>query len=102
MSWGVLVRPEVEEDIGEAVEWYERHREGLGTEIREAVIAVFNELADNPLLDSRKHPRRHIRWRYPQRFPYRVIYEVIAAESIVVVAAVLHAARHDRHWKKRL
>jgi mRNA-degrading endonuclease RelE of RelBE toxin-antitoxin system len=31
-----------------------------------------------------------------------VIYEVIEAESTVVIAAVIHAARHDRHWQKRL
>jgi hypothetical protein len=29
-------------------------------------------------------------------------YEVIEAENLVVVAAVLHAARHERHWKKRV
>jgi plasmid stabilization system protein ParE len=29
-----------------------------------------------------------------------VIYEVL--EDTVVIAAVLHAARHDRHWQKRV
>ena len=41
-------------------------------------------------------------WRYPERFPYRVIYEVDEVGQTVKVAAVLHAARHDRHWKKRV
>ena len=45
---------------------------------------------------------RVIRWRYPDRFPYRVIYEVDEEQKIVVIAAVLHAARHDRHWKRRI
>jgi hypothetical protein len=31
-----------------------------------------------------------------------VIYEVNEPEQIVKVAAVLHAARHERHWKKRV
>jgi toxin ParE1/3/4 len=53
------------------------------------------------LLNSRRHPRKNIRWRYPERFPYRVIYEVIEADQMVIVAAVLHAARHDRHWQQR-
>jgi hypothetical protein len=52
-------------------------------------------LAENPLLNSRRHPRRNIRWRYPDRFPYRVIYEVSEADHLVVVAAVLQAARSD-------
>ncbi|HEV2437923.1 MAG TPA: type II toxin-antitoxin system RelE/ParE family toxin [Verrucomicrobiae bacterium] len=63
---------------------------------------VFDALAANPLLHSRRHPNKYIRWRYPDRFPYRVIYEVIEAEKIVVIAAVLHATRHNRHWQKRV
>ena len=66
------------------------------------MIQVFDALAENPLLNCRQHPRKNIRWRYPKRFPYRVVYEVIEPENLVVVAAVLHAARDDRHWKQRV
>ena len=102
MSWRVVVRSDAQGDVAEAAQWYEVRQEGLGSEFREAVIQVLDALADNPLLNCRQHSRRNIRWRYPRRFPYRVIYEVIEAENIVVVAAVLHAARHDRHWQKRV
>jgi plasmid stabilization system protein ParE len=71
-------------------------------EFREAVLDVLDALADNPLLNCRQHPRQNIRWRHPKRFPYRVVYEVIEDQRTVVVAAVLHAARHDRHWKRRV
>ena len=102
MNWRVVVRPEARGDITGAAQWYEEQRGGLGGEFREAVIVVLDALAENPLLNCRKHPRRNIRWRYPHRFPYRVIYEVFEVEKLVVVAAVLHAARHDRNWKKRV
>lgn len=102
MSWNVVVRPEVADDIQQAVDWYESQQEGLGSEMREEVLVVLDLLAKNPLLNSRRHPQKNIRWRYPARFPYRVIYEVLEPEQTVVVAAVLHAARHDRHWKRRL
>lgn len=102
MSWRVVVRPEVEADVLEAAEWYEAQQPGLGNEFREEIIRVFDMLAENPLLQCRRHPRKNIRWRYPDRFPYRVIYEVSGTEQIVVIAAVLHAARHDRHWRKRV
>jgi toxin ParE1/3/4 len=42
-----------------------------------------------------------IRWKYPERFPYRVIYEVSESEHAVIVAAVLHAARDEKHWRER-
>ena len=71
---------------------------GMGVE----VIQVFDALAENPLIYCERHPRKDVRWRYPERFPYRVIYEVLETEGTVVVAAVIHAARHDRHWVKRI
>lgn len=102
MSWRVEFRPEVEQDVAEAAIWHEERQRGLGREFVEEVIEVWDSLAENPLLNSRRHPTKNIRWRYPKRFPYRIIYEVLEADKNVIVAAVLHAARHDRHWKKRI
>jgi len=53
-------------------------------------------------LHCRRHPTKNIRWRYPERFPNRVICEVIEEERLVVIAAVIHAARHDRVWRRRV
>jgi toxin ParE1/3/4 len=87
--------------MAEASAWYEARQPGLGAEFVEEVVRVWHALAVNPLLNSRRHPGKNIRWRYPERFPYRIIYEVFEAERVVVVAAVLHAARHDRSWQQR-
>ncbi len=88
--------------MAEAAAWYEARQPGLGGEFVEEVIRVWHGLGENPLLNCRRHPTKDIRWRYPERFPYRIIYEVLEAERIVVVAAVLHAARHDRRWQQRV
>jgi plasmid stabilization system protein ParE len=102
VNWIVEFRPDVEQDMAEAAAWYEARQAGLGREFVEEVIQVWRALGENPLLNCRRHPTKNIRWRYPERFPYRVIYEVLEAERMVVVAAVLHAARHDRHWQRRV
>lgn len=102
MTWRVEFRPEVEDDLAEAAAWYESRQPGLGTEFVEEVIRVWDALADNPLLNCRRHRTKNIRWRYPDRFPYRIIYEVIEDERKVVVAAVLHAARQEGHWQRRI
>ncbi|HEX3628179.1 MAG TPA: type II toxin-antitoxin system RelE/ParE family toxin [Verrucomicrobiae bacterium] len=102
MKWRVLFRPEVEQDVAKAAKWYDRQQSGLGNEFREEVIQVFDSLEVEPLLYCRRHPGKNIRWRYPERFPYRVIYEVLENERTVLIAAVLHAARHDRHWQRRV
>jgi toxin ParE1/3/4 len=102
MKWKVVARPEAENDVLEAANWYDSQRAGLGDEFAEEVLAVFDALEVNPLLYCRRHPTKNIRWRYPERFPYRVIYEVIEEERLVVIAAVIHAARHDRVWRRRI
>ena len=102
MNWRVEIRPEVESDVAEAARWYESQQSGLGAQFVEDIIQVWDAVADNPLLNARRHPRKNIRWRYPERFPYRVIYQVLEAEHMVVVAAVLHAARDDKYWRQRI
>jgi toxin ParE1/3/4 len=102
MSWRVEFRPEVEADVAEAAAWYAARQPGLGAEFVAEVIRVWDALAANPLLHCRRHPRHNLRWRYPDRFPYRVVYVVNEPAQTVLVVAVLHAARHDRHWQKRI
>ena len=102
MNWRVVFRPEVESDVVEAARWYESQQSGLGAEFVEEIIQVWDALAENPLLNARRHPRKNIRWRYTEQFPYRIIYEVSEAEHSLVVAAVLHAARDDKHWRQRI
>ncbi|HKV33987.1 MAG TPA: type II toxin-antitoxin system RelE/ParE family toxin [Pyrinomonadaceae bacterium] len=102
MSWQVFSRPEAENDIIEIAAWYDSRSAGLGDKFAEEVLSVLDELTTNPFLHCRLHPHKNIRWRYPKSFPYRVIYEVLDAERIIVVAAVLHAARHEREWKRRV
>jgi len=38
MSWQVVVRPEVAEDVTEAAAWYDSRCEGLGDEFVEEVL----------------------------------------------------------------
>jgi toxin ParE1/3/4 len=66
------------------------------------IIRAWDTLAENPTLGCRRHPTKNIHWRYPERFPYRIIYEVCEDAMTVRVAAVLHASRHARHWRRRI
>lgn len=101
MSWRLDFRPEVENDVTDAAEWYESREPNLGAEFVEEVIRAWNSIAAQPLLGSRRHPLQNIRWRYPERFPYRIIYKVDEAQEAILVIAVLHAARHDSRWHRR-
>lgn len=101
MTWRVEFRPEVEQDVADAATWYESRQKGLGAEFVEELIQVWDALAEKPQLPSRRHPIKNIRWRYPDRFPYRIIYQLSESTRTALVIAVVHAARHDRHWQTR-
>jgi plasmid stabilization system protein ParE len=87
-------------DIAEAARWYEGQREGLGTEFALEVNGTIDSLAEQALLFRVRYRRKNARWTFPRRFPYRVCYYVEAQPAHVF--AVVHAARHDREWKRRL
>jgi plasmid stabilization system protein ParE len=100
--WRVEFRPEVENDVDGAAKWYEDKQSGLGSDLIDEIIRVFDSFAENPLMNSRHHPSKDIRWKLAMRFPYRIIYEVDETNQTILVAAVLHAAREDVHWRKRV
>jgi len=102
MKWDVVVRPEVGEGVTEAAAWYDGHCQGLGDKFVGEVLRAFDVLALNPLINCRRHPGKNIRWCYPRRFPYRIIYEVLESKHTVIIVAVLHGARHEQHWRKRV
>jgi toxin ParE1/3/4 len=100
MSLRLIVRPEAEADILEAALWYEGRAVGLGLEVTAEIHAAVDRALENPLayLLLRKDP--HVRRVLARRFPYRIFY--IVRSDVLVVFAVLHAARDERYWQRRI
>ena len=48
MSLPLILRPEAEQDIAEARDWYEQHRDGLGSEFLDEVEACFARIRQFP------------------------------------------------------
>jgi len=100
VSRRLIVRPEGEADITEAAMWYEEQVAGLGLElIREVGLAV-GRAVEAPLLFPLLRRRPEVRRVLTRRFPYRVFF--IVRPDAIIVFGVIHAARHDRHWRGRL
>jgi len=100
MSRRRLVRAEAETDITEAALWYDEREAGLGLELTFEVRAAIQRAFENPLHHLRVRRRPEVRRILARRFPYRIFF--IVREDAVIVFAVIHAARHDRHWRERL
>ena len=100
MKYRLVLRPEVDTDLLEIEKWYDQQEPGLGREFLQCAREAMVRLLRNPLLYPVRQKRNEIRWIYSRRFPYRFVFRVMG--GTVVLYAVLHAARHDRHWKRRV
>ena len=97
MSLPVATRPAAAAEIEAAYRWYEKKREGLGSEFLEAVDKMVNAIAENP----ERFPtiRKDIRRALLRRFPYSIFYRVVSGH--VVVIACFHGKRNPRVWRLR-
>ncbi len=100
MTYQLAIRPDALADIENAGMWYEERQPSLGADFVRAVRQAIDTLPANPLIYSVRARRSQVRWFFPPRFPYRIVYRV--KRDVITVVAVIHAARHDRHWRERL
>lgn len=100
MSRRLIVRAEAESDITEAALWYDERRAGLGWELTLEIRSAILRAVDRPFSQLRLRMSPDVRRILARRFPYRIFY--IVRSDAVVVFAVIHAARSDRAWTKRL
>lgn len=97
MNHPLIIRPEAENDLIEARDWYEAQREGLGAEFLTAIDGVFSRIRETPELYAAEY--KGVRRAGMNRFPYIVYYRLI--ENTVEVIAVQHGSRSPRRWRKR-
>ena len=99
MIRGAIVRPLAVEDIANAATWYEDQSPGLGVDLVDEVIRAIRRAQESPDLFRILRPRDGMRRVLTERFPYRVFFSIVG--ETLYVHAVLHGARHDRHWRLR-
>lgn len=98
MRRSLLVRPEAEQDLAEAYDWYENQVTGLGVDFLDAVDSTFETITSNPHFYRKIH--RNLRRALLRRFPYGVFY--LEGELTVTVIAVIHGRRDPKRWQKRI
>lgn len=99
MKRALIVGVAAEEELGEASEWYDQKRPGLGIELLDAVQDAQDAILSAPEscpLWQKGHPYRKYVLR---RFPF-VIFFVIEATTIRIVA-IAHAKRGPGYWLGR-
>jgi toxin ParE1/3/4 len=93
----IRLLPEARVELGDAIDWYERQRAGLGSKSFAQVQTVFNRIAANPQLDAPVYGP--VRKAAVRGFPYIVVYREEPGE--VVVISVFHTSRDPSIWQAR-
>jgi plasmid stabilization system protein ParE len=97
MNRTVILRPEAEAELTEAIDWYESRGEGLGADFMRAVDAAMAAIERNP--EQHQIVRGQVRRAVLRRFPYGLIY--VASEHEITVLACFHGRRDPRRWFER-
>ena len=100
MSYRLRIRLAAEADVTEAGQWYNERQLGLGEKFVREVDQAIVRILENPFAFPVILRRHEVRRVLTKRFPYRIFFSL--KDDAVVVHAVLHGHRDDRHWKDRL
>ena len=76
---------------------YEKQKEGLGTELKEAIDQMFRKIGSAP---GRFRPvRGEVRRALLRRFPYAIHF--VPEPEAIIVLAIFHTKRDPRHLEGR-
>lgn len=96
MSHTVVFRPQAEDELFEARNWYESRSDGLGDRFVAAVDALVDRIVANPLAFPSVHGET--RRAVLTHFPY-AIYFRLEAEHIVMLS--IHGRQDPSRWQTR-
>jgi toxin ParE1/3/4 len=98
MRYKLIIRPEAEAELLQAVKWYEEKIKGLGTNFLLNIEATIESILRIPeaYTPTYKNTRRAL----VRKFPFGVHY-IVEKEDIVILA-IFHARRNPKEWKKRI
>jgi len=100
MSYAVVTTPDADADLSDVCAWYAEQSEDLDLDF----LDDLREVADQIALLPHSFPivYKTIRLALMRRFPYKVFFIVEETENQAAILAVVHQARHQRVWKKRV
>ena len=101
MSFRVVIEEEAEQELVEAVTFYEHRQPGLGQRFGRELRAFFNIVGQNP---ERFPPASRLtrRARMPRPWPYSVFFATKPESSEVVITAIWHGSRNPAELRRRL
>jgi plasmid stabilization system protein ParE len=93
----ILLGAAAKADVREAKTWYAARKPNLDLDFRDELDHTLDRIRAFP--ESYPVVYKDVRRANLRRFPYAVFYH--RRQSGLFVLAVIHHARHPRHWQQR-
>ncbi|MBE8190095.1 MAG: type II toxin-antitoxin system RelE/ParE family toxin [Candidatus Thioglobus sp.] len=97
MKFAIYFRPEAEQDIENAAQWYEQQKSGLGYDFLAEIENITKIISQNVLGYEKIY--RDLHRTVIRRFPFNLFY--LVEENAIIIIAVIHGSRHPKNWKNR-
>ena len=94
----VILHAEADQEVLDAVDWYERETRGVGAEFLDELDAAIARVAAAP--EAFGILSEDVRCHRLHRFPYGVLYQI--QPDRIFVVAVMHLHRDPDYWKDRI
>ena len=98
IPYKLIVRPLAEEDLKQAMEWYNLQLEGLGSKFIHHVDKKLVEIALNPLQYQIRY--KNIRTILLDKFPYNVHFTI--SDKTIIVHSFYYTSRNPKQVMRRL
>ncbi len=98
MNFKLIIRPEAESELLDAVKWYEEKVKGLGSNLLLNVEATIESILRTP--ESYTPIYKNTRRALVRKFPFGIHY--IFDKDRIVVLAIFHESRNPKELQKRL
>ncbi|ANF51426.1 plasmid stabilization system protein [Chryseobacterium glaciei] len=97
MNYKLIIKPEAENDLDEAIEWYKEQNENLPEQLLNEVETGLNKIQKYPEHYQKRY--KEIRITFTKKFPYGIYYTV--ENEIIFVHAILHNKQNPKNINKR-
>ena len=94
------LKPRAIQDIAAISRWYDEQSPSLADRLAQALDETFGLILRHPRAFPVVHRGARRAMVVGPFSAYQVLYR--ETDTVMVVVAVMHGARHPRHWKRRL
>ncbi|WP_449401012.1 type II toxin-antitoxin system RelE/ParE family toxin [Chryseobacterium wanjuense] len=97
MVYKLIIKPEAENDLDQAIEWYKEQNKNLILQLLNEIEEGFNKVQNYPEHYQKRY--KEIRIIFIKKFPYGIYYTI--ENDKIFVHAVLHNKQNPQNVSKR-